>query len=147
MEMLAVVFGVEQFDLYLYGSNVTVYTDHKPLHGIYKSQKSATARIERWRLRLTPCDMTLKHRPGRNDLNPADYVSRQPQDIPKRENAAEAYVSYVCKNAVPKSMTLKEVRKETQKNSTMRKLARQASVRKISLTTSDSKMNSLYPLV
>ena len=91
--------------------------------------------------------MTLKHRPGRNDLNPADYVSLQPQDIPKRENAAEAYVSYVFKNAVPKSMTLKEVRKETQKNSTMRKLARQASVRKISLTTSDSKMNSLYPLV
>ena len=42
--MLAVVFGVEQFDLYLYGSNVTVYTDHKPLHGIYKSQKSATTR-------------------------------------------------------------------------------------------------------
>ena len=46
-EMLAVVFGVEHFHLYLYGSNFTVYTDHKPLLGIYKSQKSATARIER----------------------------------------------------------------------------------------------------
>ena len=123
-EMLAVVFGVEHFHLYLYGSNFTVYTDHKPLLGIYKSQKSATARIERWCLRLTPYDMTLKYRPGRNDLNPADYVSRQPQDIPKRENAAEAYVNYVCKNAVPKSMTLEEVRKETQKDFTMRKLAK-----------------------
>ena len=115
-EMLAVVFGVEHFHLYLYGSNFTVYTDHKPLLGIYKSQKSATTRIERWRLRLTPYEMILKYRPGRNDLNPADYVSRQPQDIPKRENAAEAYVNYVCKNAVPKSMTLDEVRKETQKD-------------------------------
>ena len=84
-EMLAVVFGVEHFHLYLYGTNFTVYTDHKPLLGIYKSQKSATARIERWRLRLTPYDMTLKYRPGRNDLNPADYVSRQLQDTPKRE--------------------------------------------------------------
>ena len=68
--------------------------------------------------------MTLKYRPGRNDLNPADYVSRQPQDIPKRENAAEAYVNYVRKNAVPKSMTLEEVRRETQKDFTMRKLAK-----------------------
>ena len=47
MEMLAVVFGVEHFHLYLYGWNFTVYTDHKPLLGIDKSQKSATARIER----------------------------------------------------------------------------------------------------
>ena len=77
-----------------------------------------------WRLWLTPYDMTLKYRPGRNDLNPADYVSRQPQDIPERENAAEAYVNYVCKNAVPKSMTLEEVRKETQKDFTMRNLAK-----------------------
>ena len=123
-EMLAVVFGVEHFHLYLYESNVTVYTDHEPLIGIYKSQKSATARIERWRLRLTPYDMTLKYRPGGNDLNPADYVSRQPQDIPKRENTAEAYVNYVCKNAVPNSMTLEEVRKETQKDSMMRKPAK-----------------------
>ena len=59
-DMLAVVFGVEHFHLYLYGSNFTVYTDHKPLLGIYKSQKAATARIERWRLRLTPYDMTRK---------------------------------------------------------------------------------------
>ena len=91
--MLAVVFGVEHFHLYLYGSNFTVYTDHKPLFGIYKSQKSATTRIERWRQRLTPYDMTLKYCPGRNALNPADYVSHQPQDIPTRENAAEAYVN------------------------------------------------------
>ena len=48
------VFGVEHFHIYLYGSNFTVYTDHKPLLGIYKSQKSATTRTERWRLRLTP---------------------------------------------------------------------------------------------
>ena len=103
--MLAVDFGVEHFHLYLYGSNFTVYTDHEPLLGMYKSQKSATTRTERWRLRLTPYDVTLKYR-----------VSRQPQDIRKRENASEAYVNYVCKNAVPKSMTLDEVRKETQKD-------------------------------
>ena len=63
-EMLAVVFGVEHFHLYLYGSNFTVCTDHEPLLGIYKSQKSATTRTERWRLRLSPYDMTLKYRPG-----------------------------------------------------------------------------------
>ena len=114
-EMLAVDFGVEHFHLYLYGSNFTVYTDHEPLLGMYKSQKSATTRTERWRLRLTPYDVTLKYRPGRKDLNPADHDSRQPQDIRKRENAAEAYVNYVCKNALPKSMTLEEFAKRHRK--------------------------------
>ena len=63
-EMLAVVFSVKCFHLYLYGSNFTVYTDHKPLLGIYKRQKLVTTRTERWRLWLIPYDMTLKYRPG-----------------------------------------------------------------------------------
>ena len=121
-EMLAVVFSVKCFHLYLYGSNFAVYTDHKPLLGIYKRQKSVTTHTERWCLWLIPYDMTLKYRPGRNDLNPTDYVSHQPQDVPKCKNAA--YVNNICKKAVPKSMTLEEVHKEIQKDSMMRKLAK-----------------------
>ncbi|GFR87771.1 retrovirus-related Pol polyprotein from [Elysia marginata] len=50
-EMLAVVYGVDKFHMYLYGSpDFTVSTDHKPLLGIIRSMKPCSARIE-WRLR------------------------------------------------------------------------------------------------
>ena len=107
---MAVVYGVEHFHLYLFGSNFVVITDHKPLLGIINSQKPTTARMERWLLRLMPYEMTLVYAPGRNELNPADYISRHPQTIPKRENAGEASIAYVTRNAIPKSMTTEEVK-------------------------------------
>ena len=121
-EFLAVVYGVEHFHLYLYGSEFTVITDHKPLLGIVNSQKPTTARMERWRLRLMPYQMTLQYKPGRDDLNPADYISRHPQTIPLRDNKAEEYISFIASNAVPKSMTLDEIRAATAKDTTLVKV-------------------------
>ncbi|GFO33166.1 retrovirus-related pol polyprotein from [Plakobranchus ocellatus] len=46
-EILAVVFGVEKFHIYLYGSTFTVITDHKPLLGIIGSCKPTLVRIDR----------------------------------------------------------------------------------------------------
>ncbi|GFS20935.1 transposon Ty3-G Gag-Pol polyprotein [Elysia marginata] len=51
-EMLAVVYRVEKFHMYLYGSKFTVTTDHKPLLGIMNNSKPCSTRFERWRLRL-----------------------------------------------------------------------------------------------
>ena len=48
-EMLAVVWATEHFHLYLYGSKFKVFTDHKPLLGIFDSHKPASARIDRWK--------------------------------------------------------------------------------------------------
>ncbi|KAK7099608.1 hypothetical protein V1264_003723 [Littorina saxatilis] len=123
-EMLALVYGVEHFHLYLHGSSFTVVTDHKPLLGIMQSRKPTTARIERWRLRLMPYNMTLIYRPGRDDLNPADYISRHPypQTPPTRENAGEEYIRYVTRNAIPKAMTVQEVRDATQQDDTLENL-------------------------
>ena len=118
-EFLAVVYGIEHFHLYLYGSEFTVVTDHKPLLGIINSQKPTTARMERWRLRIMPYQMTLQYKPGRNDLNPADYISRHPQTIPTRNNKAEDYISFITSKAVPKSMTLDEIRAATAMDTTL----------------------------
>ena len=85
LEMLAVVYGVEHYHLYLFGSTFTVVTDHKPLLGILKSRKPATARVECWRLRLMPYEFDLLYRPGKDERNPADFISRHPHTAWERQ--------------------------------------------------------------
>ena len=115
-EMLAVVWAAEHFHLYVYGSKFHITTDHKPLLGIFKSNKPTSTRIDCWKLRLMPYDI----RSGRNEENPADFISRHPSASKVQEqNVAEEYANYVCINAIPKAMTIQEVEVETQKDPTM----------------------------
>ena len=124
-EMLAVVFGVEKFHLYVYGASFTVRTDHKPLLGIVKGQKPTTARIERLRLRLLPYDMQLTYTPGRDDKNPADFLSRHSGKAkPSRDNASEQYIAYVTHNNIPKAMTVTEIRDATEMDHHLQKVMR-----------------------
>ena len=102
--------------LYVYGAQFSVNTDHKPLIGIFSNHKQATARTERWKLRLMPYYCKLVYRPGRDAENPADYMSRHPSSKPVEQNIAEDYVNYVCNNAVPKAMTLEENKQETKED-------------------------------
>ena len=121
-EMLAVVYGVEHYHLYLFGSTFNFVTDHKPLLGILKSRKPATARVERWRLRLMPFEFDLLYRPGKDERNPADFISRHPHTQPVRDNAGQAYVKFVSKNTVPKTMTFEEIQTATQQDPQFQKL-------------------------
>ncbi|CAB4014235.1 Hypothetical predicted protein, partial [Paramuricea clavata] len=112
--MLAVVWGVEHFHLYVYGSHFQIMTDHNPLFGIFKTQKPATPRMDRWKLRLVPYNCKLQYRSGKD--NPADFMSRLPKPVNfknKTENLAELYANYVCSNAILKAMTREEVKLET----------------------------------
>ena len=112
-EMLAVVWVVEHFHLYVYGAQFSVITDHEPLIGIFRNHKQASARIERWKLRLMPYNCKRVYRPGRDAENPADFMSRHPSSKPVEQNVAEDYVHFVCNNAVPKAMTLEEIKQAT----------------------------------
>ena len=76
-EALAIIYGVEDFHLYLYGQESVLVTDHRPLEIIYGSRRSKpSARIERWVLRLQPYSFQVVYKPGVD--NPADYLSRHP---------------------------------------------------------------------
>ena len=121
-EVLAAVYGVEHFHLFVQGAPFKLITDRKPLLGIVKSRNPTTARIERWRLRLMPYEVEFVYRPGRNEQNPADYISRHPQTTPTTENAGEEYIAFLAKCGVPKAMTQNEVRSETQREPQLQKV-------------------------
>ena len=71
--------------------------------------------MDRWKLRLIPYNCHLVYRPGKDDGNPTDFMSRHPNHQATAErNVADEYVNYVCTNAIPKAMTLQEIQAETE---------------------------------
>ncbi|WP_353804364.1 Ty3/Gypsy family RNase HI domain-containing protein, partial [Acinetobacter baumannii] len=75
-ECLALVWAVQKFQLYLYGSHFTVQVDHQPLSFLATS-KSLNARLMRWALLLQAYSFQLEHIPGK-DNHGADFLSRHP---------------------------------------------------------------------
>ena len=107
---LPIVWAVEHFHLFLFGSEFTLVTDHKPLEIIYGKRTTKTsARIERWVLRLQPYSFRIVYQAGSN--NPADYLSRHPtaESCRKQEKMTEQYINFVAQHSVPKAMTLAEI--------------------------------------
>ncbi len=80
-EGLAIVFAVKRFHQFLYGRPFTVFTDHKPLMSLFSEHKSipsmASARIQRWALKLSAYQYRIVYRAGKENAN-ADALSRLP---------------------------------------------------------------------
>ena len=75
-ECLAVVFGLEKFEYYLYGRKVTVETDHSLLEQIFKKNiAEAPARLQRLLLRCMKFDITVRYKAGKS-IPVADALSR-----------------------------------------------------------------------
>lgn len=75
-EMFAIVHAVRKFQHYLYGSRISIRSDHKPLSHLL-NLKDATGRLGRWALRLQELDAQIEYRPGKMHAN-ADFLSRIP---------------------------------------------------------------------
>ena len=118
-EALSITWGILHFHLYLYGSNFEVITDHKPLVTLFNNPNSKPPmRIERWILKLQEYKFIVAYQPGK--LNPADYLSRHPlptNDSPSHEEKiAEQHLNFVTCNAVPKTLTLSEIKEATEEH-------------------------------
>lgn len=73
-ECLAVVWAVQKFQNYLYGSPFILETDHEPLIYLNKA-KCANARLMRWALALQPFKMSIVGIKGKENAG-ADFLSR-----------------------------------------------------------------------
>ena len=74
--VIAIVFGTNKFHQYIYGKQVSVETDHKPLESLFKETLSkAPQRIQRMMLRFQHYDLKVNYVLG-NQLLIVDTLSR-----------------------------------------------------------------------
>ena len=121
-EALAIIWACEHYHLYIYGQPITVFTDHKPLLGMFnKPGAKLSARVERWAIRLQPYDVTLEYQKGSD--NPADYMSRHPdkstQPTARASKFAEEYVNFLSDESRPVALTEEDLISATQKDETL----------------------------
>ncbi|XP_049514382.1 uncharacterized protein K02A2.6-like [Dermacentor silvarum] len=80
-EALAVVFGVLKFHQFVWGRPFDIFTDHKPLLGLFGHESriplQSSPRVLRWALTLSGYNYKLCYRPGAR-LGNADALSRLP---------------------------------------------------------------------
>lgn len=80
-EALSIIYGITKFHQYCFGRRFEIYSDHKPLEGLFSENKPipamAAARIQRWAIKLAAYDYVFKYKPGNKHSN-ADGLSRLP---------------------------------------------------------------------
>ena len=124
-ELLAVVFALEIFHQYIYGTNVEIESDHKPLE--IKTRKQlcqAPPRLQRLLLRLQRYDFTLKYRPGK-DMVIADTLSRayiSDTSTDRMDNELMSAVHMVLENAPATDKRIQEIEELTQSDTTLQRL-------------------------
>ena len=91
-EALSVVFGCERFRKFLLGSKFTIRNDQQPLRKLFASDArvptTCSARIQRWKLRLSQYKYDFVYSKGVNNVH-SDCLSRLP--LPETVNESEPY--------------------------------------------------------
>ena len=84
LELLAVIWAVENFRNYVYGTEFEIVSDHRALLSVLKNNrgnKTFSSRLTRWVDRLLPFQFKIVHAPRRT-MGMADYLSRHPSPSP-----------------------------------------------------------------
>ena len=128
-ELLAIVFACERFNQFIYGKQVTVESDHKPLEAIItKPLSQAPPRIQRLLIRLQKYQPMVKYVPGKF-LFIADTLSRAylPAKGEQQELSEDIEVMvHSMVTEIPASPEkIEELKKETAKDEALSQLKKQ----------------------
>jgi len=76
-ELLSIVFATQKFHNYIYGREISVITDHKPLIRILSKKISEvpSTRLQRMRIKLLKYQIKISYTPGK-EMHIADLLSR-----------------------------------------------------------------------
>lgn len=115
-ELLAILFGCTKFHQYIYGRQVVVETDHKPIIPLFKKPVySIPARLQRIMMRLQPYDLKVVYKPGKY-LYVADTLSRcalPEQSLTDLDADIDLHVNLVMKSLSMSQSKLKEFQNQT----------------------------------
>jgi hypothetical protein len=76
LECLAIIWAINQFNIYLSHGQFILYTDHKALSWL-QQKKSTNRKLTRWALLLSEYNFIIKHRKG-TEMKHVDALSRYP---------------------------------------------------------------------
>ncbi|UYV63288.1 K02A2.6-like [Cordylochernes scorpioides] len=118
-ELLAIVFGCERFQYYIWGNDVIVETDHKPLLSIVKKPlEKLSPRLQRMVLRLMRFQISLNFTPGKN-MFVADHLSRDPLKDEVDTSYLEGQTESVHMLLVTTDEKIKRIQNETHGDHTL----------------------------
>ena len=127
-ELLAVVFGCERFHKYIYGKQVKVFSNHKPLERIFKNALQNTPhRLQRMLLSLQKYDIELSYLSGKENIV-ADTLSRAHlledyyEEIGDKDLVAQVHMAY--DNTAVIEDKIEEIKRKTLEDLTMMLLSR-----------------------
>lgn len=103
LETLAVVWSVGHFQSYLYGHDVTIYTDHSAVKAVLTNPQSS-GKHARWWIKVHASgikSVNVVYRPGKENAN-ADALSRAPAVPVKQEDkmTVPAQVSLIATDSI-----------------------------------------------
>ena len=126
-ELLAIVFECERFNMYTYGAEIEVLTDHKPLESIFKKTLfKVPPRLQRMRLRLQKYNLKVRFVPGKflyiaDTLSRAFDQSNAPIDSDMHHDM-EYFIHCVITNLPISDVKLMELRELNHSDPTMQML-------------------------
>uniref|UniRef100_A0A3P9MQF2 Gypsy retrotransposon integrase-like protein 1 n=1 Tax=Oryzias latipes TaxID=8090 RepID=A0A3P9MQF2_ORYLA len=123
-ELFAVLFGCKRFHQYLYGRQVVVESDHKPLESIMrKPLVAAPLRLQRMILQLQRYNLDIQHKPGKH-IPVADTLSRKPIECDSQTlcEGMDFQIHSVISNAPVSDRKMAEIRAATAQDEQLSRL-------------------------
>ena len=112
----------DRFGMYLQGTpRFTIVMAHKPLLSMFnKPSAKLPPRIERWVMDMQDVDFEMKYEPGRDELDPLDFVSRHPLPVIGNNNTEKVLKAVIT---TEHAVVLDRIREETNQDTVLRKLS------------------------
>ena len=113
LEGLALYFALEKLKSYIMGNPHTtiIYTDHRPLLGLFKNKEPKNARQTRWCLTASSLGVDIRYEPGKKNVL-ADALSRMKSEKDKKllamkvtQEKDETLLSKVIKDFISEKFT------------------------------------------
>ena len=121
-DALCVKWAKDWFGMYLQGApRFTIVTAHKPLLPMFsKPSVKLPPRIEKWVMDMQDVDFEMKYEPGRDKLDPLDFLSRHPLPVIGNDDTEKVLKAAIT---TEHAVVLDRIREETSQDRVLRKLS------------------------